>query len=205
MQSTSGILEGINLMNAMRNSFRVEMLRFNYNAAELITRALEDYLKGPEFIKTVDGEKNTNENFKLNDKLVPLSELEDGEKYDYKPSKLYKYTPPTLFERVISKFTWNGQKHYPSFLDRNKVAPISFNEFFQLHGIVLKSKLIAINPYAKSGTYRIKDRKRFNELMARFQAAEQHYMSDKDAIAAAYADSKAELTSEKFWKQYLGI
>ncbi len=203
MQATSGAIQGIDIVNGMRNAFKVELLRFNYNAAELIIRALEDYLKGPEFIKTTDGEKNTNENFKLNDRLMPLDEITDGVYYD--TNGLFEYTPPSLKERIIAKITWNGQRFYPKRLERDEVALVSFDEFFQLHGILRKNKLLAVNPHDMSGVYRVKDKARFKELSKRFKKALAEYERKKTTIAAQYANAKEELTSEAFWKKYLGI
>lgn len=203
MQSTSGVIPDINIVNGMRNAFKVELLRFNYNAAELIVRALEDYLKGPDFIEKIDGEKNTNENFKLNDKLIPLDEVTGGTYYD--TNDLYNYIPPSLKERIITKVTWNGQRLCPKFLERDEIALISFDEFFQLHGIVLKNKLLAVNPHEMSGVYRTKDKKRFSELMKRFKKATKEYKKNKAAIASEYANAKTKLTSEEFWEKYLGI
>ncbi len=203
MQATSGVIADINIVDGMRNAFKVELLRFNYNAAELIIRALEDYMKGPDFIKKTDGEKNTNENFKFNDRLAPLDEITEGAYFD--TNNMFDYTPPSLKERIIAKITWNGQRFCPKFLEHNDVALISFDEFFQLHGIVLKNKLLVVNPHEMSGTYRVKDKKRFDELTKRFKKDLKEYDKNKDAIAAKYADAKKELTSEEFWKKYLSI
>jgi len=203
MQSTSGVLQEINLMKCIQNAFRLELLRFNYDAAELIIRAVEDYSKGPNFIKNVDGEKNTNEVSKLNDKLTPLSELG----YDSMPNvqSFFSYTPPTLKERVVAKLTWNGQRFYPECLSSNRTSVISFNEFFQLHGTVGKSRLLAINPFSASGIYRVKDKKRFKTLMRRFKKIKKYYIRNRDAITKEYSCAKKELTSENFWKKYLKI
>lgn len=202
-QATSGVFPEIDIYNALYGAFRIEMMRFNYGAAELIIRALEDYLKGPEFLKKADGEKITNSNFKLNDNLTPLNELEGGELFGFYDG--YEEAPTTLKDRVIAKLTWNGQRLCPKWLERDDVATTSFDGFFRLHKIIMRKKILAINPYTMSGIYRIKDKKKFRELKKRFDQASKNYQKNREAIAKQYADAKPELTSEKFWRKYLGL
>lgn len=202
-QSTSNIIPEISVIDIIYDSFRSELMRFNYNAAQLVIEALEDYTKGPEFIKNVDGEKLMQKLFKLNDKLVPLAELPDSNTFRFQ--QVYD-TPPLSFKnRLILKLTWNGQRLFPKALEKPGVVPIVFDWTLQPQKIALRSKLLAVNPYNGTGVYRTKDKKRFKELMKRYKKAMKEYNKNKVAIAQQYKDAKEELTSEKFWRKYLKI
>lgn len=202
-QSVSGVIPEANLFRVMYSSFRLEMMRFNYGAAELVVKALEDYMKGPSFLMKSDGEKITNANFELNDKLIPLIDLEDGALFN--PKECYEDTPPTIKDRIIARLTWNGQRLCPKCFERNEVVPIGFDWSIQLHKIILHNKLLAINPYTFTGIYRIKDKEKFKVLMKRFKKAAKHYNKNKLKISQQYAEAKDELTSEEFWINYLKI
>ena len=202
-QSTSGIIPEADLFRVIYSSFRIELMRFNYGAAELVVRSLEDYLKGPEFIKNANGEEITQNNFKLNDKMLPLNSLEDGALYN--PADCYIDPPITLYDRIFTKVTWNGQRLCPKFMERSGVIPIGFDWAIQLHRIAGHSKLIAINPYDLTGVYRIKDKKKFEEIMKRYKNASHDFKARSKQVAQEYKESQKEITSEKFWRKYLGI
>ena len=202
-QSTSNIFTKIDLYSIIRDSFRLEMMRFNYGAAELIVKALEDYMRGPNFIKKANGEQIAKDNFLLNDTFEPLEKFSNDASFTIKD--IYEDSPATIKDRAIAKFTWNGQRFCPRCFERKGVVPISFDGLFQLHKIILRNKLLAINPYTLTGTYRIKDKEKFKKLMKRYKKAKRKYKKHKTTIAKQYSDSKKELTSEKFWKNYLNI
>ena len=83
--------------------------------------------------------------------------------------------------------------------------PVSFDYGIQIQRIALHNKLIAVNPYNETGIYRIKDKKRFRELMRRYNKAMRDYKRRGDEVRKAYADDAKYMTSEKFWKKYLGL
>lgn len=198
-----GVVPEVNVIGAIYNAFRVEIIRFNYNAAQLVVEALEDYMKGPKFLETVDGEKITNEHFKLNDKLVPLSELPDGN--TFRPRDSYEAPPLTFTNRVLLKLTWNGQQFCPKFLEKGGVVPMGFDWDLQVQRIAMHSKLIAVNPYNETGIYRIKDKARFRELKRRYKRAMKDYKQRGAAVREAYRKEGAYMKSEKFWRKYLEL
>lgn len=202
-QSTTGVIPAANFIGQIYDFFRSEIMQFNYDAVELIVRVLEDFMKGPKFIETADGEKITQENFKLNDKLVPLSELPGGN--TFRPRESYIAPQLSFKNRVLMRLTWNGQRFFPKFLDTDEIVPISFDDSMQVQRIALKSRLIAVNPYNETGIYRIKNKKRFRELMRRYNRVMRDYRRRGKAVRKAYADEAKYMTSEKFWRKYLGI
>lgn len=202
-QSTSGVLPEINMLSVFYNSFRVEMLRFNYDAAQLIIESLEDYAKGPDFIMNNDSGEVTLSKFKLNEKMLPLADLLD--EIDFNIQECSMDSKPRLIDRVILKLTWNGQRFTPKSWERNGAVPISFDRNIQPNKIVLRNKLLAINPYACTGAFRVKDKKRFKELMHKYRSVSKYYKKHKEEIGLSYKEKFSEMTSENFWCKYLGI
>lgn len=202
-QSASGIIPEANMLSVFYNSFRVEMLRFNYDAAELTIKSLEDYVKGPDFIMNNDGEEITLSKFKLNEKMAPLTDLLD--EIDFNVQECFSDSRFKLIDRIILKLTWNGQRFTPKSWEREGVVPISFEWSIQPNKIVLRNKLLAVNPYTYTGAFRIKDKNRFKELMKRYRKVSKYYRKHKEEISAAYRVKFSEMTSEDFWCEYLGI
>ena len=192
------------LLRAVTTKVRKELLQFNYGGVELTLRALEDYLRGPEFLMQADGEAIVKENAKLNDQMLPLEEFEDECKVN--KSDIYDDPGITWKDRWLARLTWNGQRFCPDFLcDDQKVVAISFDEAIQLHRIVLKNKLLAVNPYSLNGALRVKDRRRFRELYRRYKRDLRELRRHGEAVAKEYAAQREYLTSEEFWREYLGL
>lgn len=202
-QSTSNILQNMDIAPAIYHNFRIEMLQFNYGCAELIVDALEDYNKGPSYIMDNDGEKLTLGKFKLNDKMIPLSEIPESEDINFQDA--WMDSQNKFSNRLILRLTWNGQRMTPKSMNREGVVPITFDSSMQPNKITLHSKLLAVNPYSRTGIYRIKDKQRFHELMRRYKKAMGYYKANKEELAEAYRAKAKEMTSEKFWVKYLHL
>ena len=202
-QSTNDIMKGLNFVPSIYHYFRIEMLQFNYNCAELIIDALEDYNKGPSYIMNNDGEKLTLGKFKLNDKMIPLSDMPESESINFQDA--WMDDPAKLTNRIILKLTWNGQRFTPKAFERPGVVPITFDPNIQPNKITLHSKLLAVNPFSRAGTYRIKDKKRFHELMRRYKKAMRYYKANREELVEEYRSKAKEMHSEKFWVKYLHL
>ena len=57
LHSINRHVNDVNIIKRINNLFWEEIYKFNYKGASLLTDAIEDYLKGPDFIKSLDGEK----------------------------------------------------------------------------------------------------------------------------------------------------
>ncbi len=203
-KSTFNALSNIDLFkHKIYSIFRVEVTRFNYNAAELVVRAFEDYLKGPDFIMTVDGEKLMQENMALNPVFKPLEDLKYGDLFKITDSVI---DPPLSFKnRLFLKITRNGNRFYPKGRMSKKVVPVGFSWGVYPQRIAKHSKLLAVNPYEKTGVLYELNKKRYKELNKRYRAAVRKYKKHGDEIRQEYQAKAAEMTSEEFWKKYLSI
>ena len=198
-------LGGINAFALFNSFLRKEIRKFNYNAVELQLRALEDYMKGPDFIRTCNGEALVKENVKLNEKYDDLTDHPEVGIYDIK--ECYIDTPRRAKDKLLFHLTDNGQKFCPEFLyNRPAKLPIAAFDFsIQTQKISMVKQYAAVNPYEEKVAIRTLDKKRYKELMKRYKRDTELYKKRHADIAGAYRKAKPYLTSEKFWREYLGL
>ena len=83
LQTASGVCQNADIMTRIRKLVRVNLLRFNYDGAELLMDAVEDYMKGYKFFMKNQGEKLLKEKSQKNEKMEPLSNFPEA------PTKVY--------------------------------------------------------------------------------------------------------------------
>lgn len=181
--------------------FREELHRFNYNAAELILRAWNDYMKGPSFIEKTEGEKIMKERGTLNAKLKDLTELG----ISINPNDIYNYEDCGFIQKVFYKLSDNGQKFCLKRWNNQDPAILPYDEFFNPGRQAFKNKVVSVNIHTMQGEVRVKDRKRYKELMTMYKKTKKRYKKNGDQVCAAYRARKAYMTSDEFWNKYLEI
>lgn len=202
-RASSNVFQDTDPYNRIFKAFRVEMLKFNYDGAELVLRAFQDFLKGPEFLKANRGEEIIKRNSKLNEKLIPLNQVEGCDIQDV--WSCFSDPPRKFLDKWLFRLTYNGQRFWPTALCKKDVAYISFDYAYQPQKMSMHNKLIAINPFDNTGNIRKLDKVRYRKLSGRFKQATAYYEKHKEEIEAAYRDAMPYLTSEKFWREYLEI
>ena len=174
----------------------------DYDSAEIALRALEDYLKGPDFIRQDLGEKILVSNNQLGHKMVPMKELGNpevglGDPYD---------DPKRQFvEKWLFRVTYNG--HRFRFLSKLKdgVMSVPYNDVYTPSRIAFRKKLVAINPMTSTGYMLERNQERYQELMKRYRTAMAAYKKNQGQLVKQYRACKEEFRTEKFWKAYLEI
>ena len=202
-KASSDIMSNVDVWGFVFKSFRAEMLKFNYNSAELILRGVEDFLKGPDFFKVDRGEEIIRENVKLNDSLVPINDIEGVDLLD--AFSCYSDEPRGFWEKWLFRITYNGQRMWPLKLCKKDYAYIAFDHTYQPGKIAMHRKLLAINPFVKTAIVREIDKKKYRDLIKRFKKAQRTYVKNKVELENLYKSERECLTSEKFWRNYLKI
>lgn len=201
-QAVTGLLDDVNVLRKLQLDFRKHMLRLDYDSAEITLLGLEDYLKGPEFIKQDLGEKILVSNNQLGHKMVPLAELGNpeaglGDPYDDPPRK--------FIEKWLFRLTYNG--HRLRFLCRLKpdIMSVPYNDVYTPSRIAFRRELVAVNPVTGSGYLLKRDQSRYQQLMKRYKTAMATYKKRHLQLRKQYQDCRELFVSEKFWKEYLEI
>lgn len=198
-QSTSEILSGVNVIKKSRLDFRKHLLCFDYNSAEIALRAIEDYLKGPEFIKKDIGEKILLANNALGHQVQLLSKLGNPE---IGLGNLYVDLPRKFIEKWLYRITYNGHIFWPG-IYKKKIMSIPYGNMYMPSKIAFRNKLIIVNPNNRTGYWLTRDNKRGKELIRRYRRAIQNYRHNKTKIGNSYKENRGDMISHIFWEHYL--
>ena len=202
-QSASDVYQGVDLLRRVRIYYRDNMLKHDYGAAELVLRAFEDYMKGPEFIMQDKGEAIVKENGKLNQKLKPLEELK-GYNVDVYGDP-YWDMPRKFIKKWIYRITYNGHRFWPERLLDKQPVIVPFDFGYTPGKMAMKKTYIAVNPMQKTGCVKELDKEKFNELQKRYYRDMNYNKKNNEDIRKRYRHAQKTLTSEAFWRKYLGI
>ena len=206
-QSTTGVYAHVDFMEQFRHNFQLDLKTFKYDSAGLSRMALEDYLKGPEFIMEDCGEEVLKKTTVKNEKPVALDLIEDDrvDQVVVDPRMLYDNPPRSLFQRLVDYLFYNGHR-LPDFLLRGDLAVIPWDGWFYPSGSVrMHKEVLAVTKDGKQGIVRKMDKRRFKELNGRYKRLMRRYERDKEEVKARYAAAREEMTSEAFWRKYLEI
>lgn len=201
-KAATNIGKDVDMFAFWEKSFKAEILRFNYNAAELVLRALEDYMQGPAFIEQERGEQIVKENSLKNEKLVPLSEL-DVKEINF--GDIYCDRPRKFIDKCIYHLTVNGQRFWPQEWLHKERAIIPFDHCVVTQRQTLRKELLAVNPHLKTGVIRKIDKKRFKEIYKRYKKDLKYYKKNHVNIEDSYREKAKYLVSEEFWMKYLDL
>ena len=170
-------------------------------SAELLLEAVEDYCKGPEFLRKASGIEIIKEKSKKNEMLKPLSEFSG---VLVEREKLYEDIPYSKVTQIIHRMTYNG--HFlPKKMLTDEIAVIPYDWFLALGKQYRHTRLLAVNPHTMEGNLRIMDRKRGKKLYKRAQKVFRKCRKMDKKLQKKYAEAAKEFTSLEFWKKYLEI
>lgn len=205
-QAASGIYGNVDMLDAVHHFFGLDLKTFNYDSAEICLRALEDYLKGPDYLKHLKTDANNKALSLKNEQLKPIEEIDDELMRDvsFIPTLLPKNIEARgIAMRAFDYVTFNGQRVPPQ-MSHGGVAVIAYHGWhYPANTIRGKDAILAVTLDGKMGVLRKKNLVRLNELMKRYKIDAKEYEQRKDELAAQWAAARDELTSVKFWKWYL--
>lgn len=182
--------------------FLSEILRFNYNAAEMIVDAIRDYLKGPAFIE----EEKCQERLKtMSAKNADMKDFEEFDEYGVDIDSIYQEDYRSLKDTILYRLTFNGQIFWPKKWLRKGPAAVAHDWFYNPQRQCLVDSVIAINPNAYTAEIRKLDKKKFRKVMKYYFTTVKRYRKMHKVIDKAYYDRRRYLTSYKFWKEYLEL
>lgn len=211
-QFVSDVAPLSDFIGCMTRAFHTELRKFNYANAELILQGFEDFLKGPEWIMRPVAQKAFVEANGNAEQLIPFAEIEDElrsigvELKDLTDWKVWRDLPYSRKDRIIDRFTENGQQFSRGFTQSGKVAVIDNVGWAEVDGKIRGAEIIvALDMPSKRGAIRRIDRARFKQLSERFKSDLAEFEKNKDRLKSCYTEARAEMTSIAFWKEYLGL
>ncbi len=207
VQASSDFMKDINLHHTYRGFFKYDLRKFNYDACELYLKAMEDFLKGPSFIETADGEAILKANSAMNEKTEPLKDHPEipirilEECYEDEKQNFVR----RFYYRLCWHLTDNGQR-FSRGKQKNRDLPVAAFDFsVQLTKQGGVSQYAAVNPFLETVAIRKMDVQRYRSIKKRYKQLEKEYEKNLPRLTKEYHEAKAYLTSEAFWRKYLGL
>lgn len=187
---------------------RIYLRHMNYDAAELWLDALEDYLRGPEWLAQADGAAIMKANGAKNEKLVAIGQLDPAimAQVEIDRSLLghdepVRSTLSKLFESIPHDRHW-----FPDALLRKQPAVIDYSgNLGPWSQVAMRKTLVALDATGENGHVRTLDRARYRAILKRYRNLRVDYAKRKDDVAQEWQDAFLHLTSPEFWRTYLGL
>lgn len=202
-QAVGSIDQDVDVVHMVRNAFITELVRFNYNGATLVLRAVQDYLKGPEFFEEEKCEKILKEVMELNEKAVPLCKIEDVKEWDL--NEVWHDSTRGFLKKWWYRITFNGQRFWNQRWCSNEVPHVLAGEAYQPNKYSNKKRMLVINPELKIGYYRKMDKKQYHEIKKEWNKSYYRLKHNKRTLMESYCEKRDYLTSIEFWKKYLDM
>lgn len=202
LQAVSGVCPKVNFMNRMTKLFRARMLSLDYNGAELILDAIEDFLKGPEYIMQDLGEQIMKEKSKKNEKMVDLREFPD---LDIELNEVYQDPPRNFLRKWLYRITYNGHRFCFESVLKEEPGIVAYDWSYSPEHNFWHKNLLAVNPDLKTGCMRVLSKDKYRKLSKRYKSVLLKYKNTSAAVVEKYRENKDKMTSVEFWKGYLDI
>lgn len=203
VKAATGLIPDVDILSAWKNECLRAAVTFNYGGWELLLLAIEDYMKGPEFIEQDHGEELLKDHRKYAEKLTPLSP-DEGPDFTLDEEEAEE-RPMSLMRRARYYLTYNGQKFLFGSKHSERTGVVKFDWAHRPNNCDLADSILAVNLFSRTGSLRKKDRAKFDELMKRQKADLKRYQQCHEELEREYAKEYPYMTSEKFWRKYLGL
>ena len=200
-QSVSGVLPGVNYMARIRHIYRTSILKRDYVSCEMLLKAWEHYMQGPEFFMEDRGEQLIRENGAASDKMVPFDEITVPD-FDWREDP-YREKSREFVSKWLYRFTWNGHVRCLKRWMKNKTVNLPHDLTYLPGKMAMARTYVAMDmPNRKACVWEM-DKERFKTLQKRYKKDYDYYMKHRDEIRESYRKQSDYLKSEEFWWKYL--
>lgn len=197
-------------MSKLRTWIRRALRDMDYASAEMYLDGLEDYLKGPDFLTSVDGAALMKTNGARNEKTVSVSAfdartLEESGVDEEVLSHGNLTCHDSIATRLLKLLPYD--KHYlPDLFLDTRPAYVVKNGITTLEGRTLRKKtLVCLDPTRTRVSLRKMDKSRFRAVRKREARLLKRYRKTNARVRESYRKAFPYLTSKDFWSDYLGI
>lgn len=193
-------------MMRVERGVRLQLKAMAYDAADLYLDGLEDYLKGPDFLASLDGEAVMKEKGQKNEKLVPLDQLDPQYRnITYSKRLLGEESVIDIPLKLVRSLPYDRHLLPDSLLrDTPEVVFYSGLSTFSPRTTATKT-LVAMDLDGQHAAVRHMDRARHKEVLDRLQRLKTEMAERGDDVRRAYKEAQPYLTSVEFWEKHLGL
>jgi len=178
------------------------LLFFNYNHAEMVIKAFEDYLKGPDFIKNNDPEI-------LHSNILKLSKSYKSQNVKQNclpPNQAYQRSRTGILKKLASLLTLNGHL-LPNFLtsDDDVFIWATADHPGQRTKAFAKKRVLIFKEEGALLFQNEIDKLAGIKLLTRWFKVVARSSIKWSSISKEWKNASKEFTSTRFWQQYLGL
>lgn len=192
-------VKGVSIIKRIKDLFWQEIYKFNYKGADLLLDAVEDYMKGPDFIASLDGEKCMKDKKEKDNMLLPMS-FDIESRFD--KETLYDDEPLSKMKRAIYDYSYNGQLFPVKGLNR-KISVIPYGWGYWPGRQYMADTIYAVDTFFNVYAIFKKSGKKFKAITDRYKKIISDYNARKKEVAKAYRAEAGRLESIEFWEEYL--
>jgi GT2 family glycosyltransferase len=198
-QALDGIANSVSYIDRIKFLFGEEIRKFNYVACDHLLDAVDDFLKGPDYIASLPHEYVIKVQSAKNEKMRPLTDF--GQNIDTRDAWQYSHLGANDLELFIE--TDNGHT-LPDYCLKDEATPIIAHLFFESPGRqFLQRQLLAVDVNNRLAILHKMDKARYRELKARYDALLAKWDSEYRDVAKRYRRVAPLWRSEEFWNNYL--
>lgn len=188
----------------MTRRFIRELMRYDYEGAELLLDGIEDYLKGPSFYEHADTIKVLKEHASKQKKMIPIKELKGFEVYDEWVEHAIKYeTHENYSAKLIRFITINGHL-LPSFMTKG-IGYAQYGYGSNSKNFYRKRIVVACDPGIKTAAVFEISRTKFLSKSSRFMGLCIKFLLSHKKLEDQYNKDFQKLTGKVFWRRYLKL
>ncbi len=199
--SIHGSLTYFSAVKSMTLSVIYELLRFDYNAAQMFALGFEDYMQGPKFIINNDPEI-------LHSRICEYSKSHKSQTIvanTISNSEDYQFTKTGKLQKLLSFLTLNGHL-LPKFLISDESATIRDNGYGEqdsvCKGFAKKRVIFVMDKIPHSYQNQLEHKVGINILFSWFKSAIKNRLRWSD-VNSEWKKAAKDFTSIQFWQNYL--
>lgn len=195
----------------LRRTIRQDLRDLDYRSAELLLDGVEDYLKGPDYLRDLDGAALLAQLGARNERMEAVADLDPTLLRDAGVTQeVLGHTgllprPSNPLMRLWRTVPYD--KHYlPLSLLKKKPGYVVKHGHTVLEGDSTRcATLVVLDPTRTRGVIRHMDRARFRAIRKRERLLLRRYRVERERVRRAWKKARPYLTSREFWIRYLGL
>ena len=178
-----------------------------YGAADLLLQGVEDYLRGPQWLMEADGSALMRENAKLNDKFVPLAEIDpkilsEGNIREVTPQKHHGLT---LADKLLKTIPYDKHLLPDALLKKAPGHLMVSGPALYSRDTLARETIVVLDITGEKACVRRMDRARNAQIKQRVRELKQRWQLEHERVAADYRAAFPTMISQEFWRHYLGM
>lgn len=195
--------EGLIIRKKWIRDFFQAALTGNYAKALALAGAVEDFLRGPAFLRDpATGEAVLRAQAENKGDVKPLRAFRN-EGIPENLDILRHASPCSLAEKILCALTLNGTLLPPVFRREKGFALLGEN--FQLRNYLFRKSVLVLNPYAGTAELRVISLRNFIRVFLRTAGVALRYLQQRRALRKQYRGEFAHMISREFWMEHLGL